>query len=228
MAVHSEDEVRLRERHALVKDVPMSRCIRSGAISRRPYSRRSDCFGCARGRKAGPCAACHDGGGDPILAANKDIATVETTPQHLTLVAPECYQRLGHVRADEPADPRGAPSRGAVAGDRFRASSIASAPTMRRTRARRRPSLIRSRPRALPGVQTLLPLLLDHMNAGRLTLERLIDLTSTGPARLYALPARAASPWAMTPTLTLVDLKARRTIRESWIASRCGWTPFDA
>ncbi|HZF36771.1 MAG TPA: amidohydrolase family protein, partial [Candidatus Angelobacter sp.] len=82
-------------------------------------------------------------------------------------------------------------------------------------------------PSGMPGVQTLLPLLLDHMNAGRLTLERLIDLTSTGPARLYGIAGKGRIAVGYDADLTLVDLKARRTIRESWIASRCGWTPFD-
>ena len=79
----------------------------------------------------------------------------------------------------------------------------------------------------MPGVQTLLPLLLDHMNAGRLTLERLIDLTSAGPARIYGIAGKGRIAVGYDADLTLVDLKARRTIRESWIASRCGWTPFD-
>ena len=74
---------------------------------------------------------------------------------------------------------------------------------------------------------TVLPLLLDHMNAGHLTLERLIDLTSTGPARLYGIAGKGRIAVGYDADLTLVDLKARRTIREAWIASRCGWTPFD-
>jgi dihydroorotase len=79
----------------------------------------------------------------------------------------------------------------------------------------------------MPGVQTLLPLLLDHMNAGRLSLERLVDLTSTGPARIYGIASKGRIAKGYDADLTLVDLKAQRTIHNAWIASRCGWTPFD-
>jgi dihydroorotase len=65
------------------------------------------------------------------------------------------------------------------------------------------------------------------MNADRLTLERLIDLTSTGPARIYGIVGKGRIAVGYDADLTLVDLKARRTIRQSWIASRCAWTPFD-
>jgi dihydroorotase len=82
-------------------------------------------------------------------------------------------------------------------------------------------------PSGMPGVQTLLPLLLAHVNAGRLTLERLVDLTSAGPARIYGIAGKGRIAVGYDADLTLVDLHAKRTIRESWIASRCGWTPFD-
>ncbi|HZF35203.1 MAG TPA: dihydroorotase, partial [Candidatus Angelobacter sp.] len=96
MAVHSEDEVRLRERHALVKDGadvamhPVWRDIETAVQSTERLLRLAR----AAGRRV---HVLHVTTAEeiPILAANKDIATVETTPQHLTLVAPECYQRLG-------------------------------------------------------------------------------------------------------------------------------------
>ena len=81
-----------------------------------------------------------------------------------------------------------------------RASSTCSAtdhaPHTREEKARPYPAS----PSGMPGVQTLLPVMLDHVAAGRLTLERFVDLTSAGPARSSASPARAASPWATTPT----------------------------
>ena len=39
----------------------------------------------------------------------------------------------------------------------------------------------------MTGVQTLLPIMLDHVNAGRLSLERLVDLTSHGPQRIFGI-----------------------------------------
>ena len=76
-------------------------------------------------------------------------------------------------------------------------------------------------------MQTLLPLLLDHMNAGRLTLERLVDLTSAGPQRIYGVAGKGRIAVGYDADLTLVDLAARREITASWLASKCGWSPFE-
>src|SRR5262249_60543897 len=82
-------------------------------------------------------------------------------------------------------------------------------------------------PSGMPGVQTLLPLLLDHMAQGRLTLERLVDLTSAGPARIYSIAGKGRIAVGYDADVTLVDLKARRIIRREWMATRSGWTPFE-
>lgn len=79
----------------------------------------------------------------------------------------------------------------------------------------------------MPGVQTLVPVMLDHVAAGRLSLERFVDLTSAGPARVYQIAAKGRIAEGYDADLTIVDLKARRTITNDWIASRCGWTPYD-
>src|SRR3546814_18570473 len=78
----------------------------------------------------------------------------------------------------------------------------------------------------MAGVQTLLPLLLDHAAAGRLTLHRLMDLTSAGAARIFGLAGKGRIAVGYDADYTLVDLKAERTIEDSWIASKSGWTPF--
>jgi dihydroorotase len=82
-------------------------------------------------------------------------------------------------------------------------------------------------PSGMPGVQTLLPLLLDHVNAGRLSLERLVDLTSAGAQRIYGLAGKGRIALGYDGDLTLVDLKARREITGDWLASKCGWSPFE-
>ncbi len=79
----------------------------------------------------------------------------------------------------------------------------------------------------MPGVQTLLPLMMDHMAAGRLSLARLVDLTSAGPARIYGMRGKGAIAEGYDADLSIVDLKAKKRITNQWIASRCGWTPFD-
>jgi dihydroorotase len=82
-------------------------------------------------------------------------------------------------------------------------------------------------PSGLPGVQTLVPLMLDHVNAGRLTIERFVDLTSHGPARIYQIAGKGRMAVGYDADFTIVDLKRRQTIANDWIESRCGWTPYD-
>ena len=79
----------------------------------------------------------------------------------------------------------------------------------------------------MPGVQTLLPVMLTHVAEGRLTLEQLVDLTSHGANRLFGLADKGRLAEGYDADLTIVDLKARRTITHADMASRVGWTPFD-
>src|SRR5262249_21717762 len=82
-------------------------------------------------------------------------------------------------------------------------------------------------PSGMPGVQTLVTILLDHVAAGRLTLERFIDLTSAGAARIFGIAGKGRITPGYDADFTLVDLKAKKKIENRWIASKCGWTPFD-
>jgi len=79
----------------------------------------------------------------------------------------------------------------------------------------------------MPGVQTLLPVMLDHVAHGRLSLARLVQLVCSAPAQLYGMDGRGAIAPGMLACFSLVDLGARRMITHRSIASRCGWTPFD-
>jgi dihydroorotase len=162
----------------------------------------------------------------PLLADARDVATVETTPQHLTLVAPECYERLGTYAQMNP------PIRDALHRDAlWRAvregliDVIGSdhAPHTRAEKERTYPET----PSGMPGVQTLVTILLDHVNAGRLSLSRFVDLTSEGAARIYGIAAKGRIVVGYDADFTIVDLKAKRRIENSWIASKSGWTPFD-
>jgi dihydroorotase len=82
-------------------------------------------------------------------------------------------------------------------------------------------------PSGMTGVQTLVPIMLDHVHAGRLSLARLVDLTSAGPARLFGIACKGRIACGYDADLTIVDLKRRQTITNQWIASRAGWTPYD-
>jgi len=161
-----------------------------------------------------------------LLKASKDIATVETTPQHLTLAAPECYERLGTLAQMNPpireARHREALWR-AVADGTVTVLGSDHAPHTLEEKAKPYPDS----PSGMTGVQTMLPLMLDHMNQGRLSLERLVELLCRNPARLYDAVGKGEIRSGLDADLTIVDLKREQTITNSWIARPCGWTPFD-
>ena len=161
-----------------------------------------------------------------FLADHKDVASVEVTPQHLTLTAPEAYERLkGFAQMNPPI--RGARHQAALwRGIEMGVADVLGsdhAPHTREEKARPYPAS----PSGMPGVQTLLPVMLTHVAAGRLTLERLVDLTSHGPQRIFGLADKGRLAEGFDADLTLVDLSARRTLRHEDMASRSGWTPFD-
>jgi dihydroorotase len=79
----------------------------------------------------------------------------------------------------------------------------------------------------MPGVQTLVPVMLDHVAAGRLSIERLVDMTSAGPARLFQIAGKGRIAAGYDADLTMVDLKRKATISDAWSVSRSGWTPYN-
>ena len=160
-----------------------------------------------------------------LLGQHKDIATCEVTPQHLTLAAEDAYPRLGTYAQMNP------PIRSAAHRDGLwhwlnqgvpDVLGSDHAPHTIEEKAKPYPSS----PSGMPGVQTLLPLLLDHVAKGRTTLARLIDLTRAGPQRVFGLVGKGRIAAGYDADFTIVDLKAKWTIEESWLASRCGWSPF--
>ncbi|API59213.1 dihydroorotase [Tardibacter chloracetimidivorans] len=160
-----------------------------------------------------------------LLGRNKDIASCEVTPQHLTLAAEDAYPRLGsHAQMNPPI--RSAAHRDGLWHwlDQGVPDVIGSdhAPHTLEEKAKPYPAS----PSGMPGVQTLLPLMLNHVAEGRLTLERLVDLTAFGPQRLFGLTGKGRIAMGYDADFSIVDLKSRWTIEESWLASRCGWSPF--
>lgn len=82
-------------------------------------------------------------------------------------------------------------------------------------------------PSGLPGVQTLLPLMLQAVHEERLTLERLVELTSENPARIWGMHNKGQLQEGYDADLVLVDLERTRTITREEQASKCGWTPWE-
>jgi dihydroorotase len=160
-----------------------------------------------------------------FLSGHKDVASVEATPHHLTLEAPDCYERLGTRAQMNPPVRDAAHRAGLWRGlDQGGVDVLGSdhAPHSPEEKAKTYPAS----PSGMTGVQTLVPIMLDHVNAGRLTLLRFVDLTSAGPARLFGMAAKGRIAVGYDADLTVVDLKRRETITDRWIASRAGWTPY--
>jgi len=226
VAVHSEDEDRLEARKDLrVKGDPRSHPVWRDVETARASTERV--IGLAR--KAGRrLHILHTTTAEelPLIAAARDMVTMETTPQHLTLAAPECYERLGTYAQMNPPI-RDARHREALwkAVNEGLVDVIGSdhAPHTREEKDKVYPDT----PSGMPGVQTLATILLDHVNAGRMTLERFVDLTSAGAARIFGIASKGRISLGFDADFTIVDLKKKRMIENSWIASRCGWTPFD-
>lgn len=160
-----------------------------------------------------------------LLGQHKDIATCEVTPQHLTLAGEEAYPRIGTFAQMNPPIRSGAHRDGLWHWLREGVPDVLGsdhAPHTLEEKAKPYPDS----PSGMPGVQTLLPLMLNHVAEGRLTLQRLIDLTSAGPQRIFGLVGKGRIVPGYDADFTVVDLKARWTVEAPWLASRCGWSPF--
>lgn len=227
VAIHCEDEGRLNERKHLAEEAghPRAHHVWRDAETALRATRRLIRLAEAAKRRV---HVLHVTTAEEMefLADHKDLATVETTPQHLTLAAPECYERLGTYAQMNPPI-REASHRAAlwqaIADGVVDVLGSDHAPHTREEKDKPYPQS----PSGMTGVQTLVPLMLDHVNAGRLSLERFVDLTSAGPARIYNIAGKGRIALGFDADFTLVDLKAERTITNQWIVSRCGWTPFD-
>ncbi len=226
MAVHSEDEDRLIARKALAeRGKPDTHPVWRDAEAARASTERVLGLAKQAGRRL---HVLHVTTGDeiPLLAAAKDFATAETTPQHLTLSAPECYERLGTYAQMNPPIRAESHRQALWQAVREGVIDVIGSDHAPHTRAEK-DKVYPDTPSGMPGVQTLVTLLLDHVNQGHLTLERFVDLTASGPQRIFGLAGKGRIACGYDADFTIVDMGLTRMIENSWIASRCGWTPFD-
>ena len=161
-----------------------------------------------------------------LLAQNKDIASVEVLANHLSLHAPDCYEQLGSLAQQNP------PIREKHHQDALWKAinegvvDIIGSDHAPHTLEEKAQAYPRS-PSGTPGVQTLVPIMLDHVNNGKLSLERLLDLLCYGPQRIYQISNKGRIARGYDADFTIVDMKANKTITNAQQESRAGWTPFD-
>jgi dihydroorotase len=224
-AFHSEDEMRLRARlsfqrtgdpssHPAWRDEEAARlCTERLLRIARKHGKRIHVLHVSTAEEL------------PLLAANRDVATVEVTPHHLTLTADD-YARLGtKLQMNPPV--REMRHRDAlwkaIASGLVDVLGSDHAPHTLEEKAKPYPQS----PSGMTGVQTLVPIMLDHVNAGRLPLARFVDLTAHGPQRIFGIVGKGRIAEGYDADFTIVDLKHRETITNNWITSKSRWTPYD-
>ncbi|WP_315834493.1 dihydroorotase [Bradyrhizobium prioriisuperbiae] len=223
---HAEDEYRLNDRKGLrIEGDPRSHPVWRDEIAALQATQRLVALARETGKRI---HVLHISTKEEIayLRDHKDVASAEATPHHLTLAAPECYERLG-TRAQMNPPVRDASHRDMIwYGVNQGIIDILGSDHAPHT-AEEKEKVYPASPSGMTGVQTLVPTMLDHVNAGRLSLARFVDLTSAGPARLFNIACKGRIAAGYDADFTIVDLKRSETITNKWIASRAGWTPYD-
>lgn len=224
-AFHSEDEFRLRARvghqiagdassHPVWRDVEAARlCTERLLRIAKKYQKRIHVLHISTADEL------------PMLAAHRDVATVEATPHHLTLSADD-YEKLGtKLQMNPPVREKHHREAlwQAIQSGLIDVLGSDHAPHTVAEKAKPYPQS----PSGMTGVQTLVPIMLDHVNKGRLTLERFVDLTSHGPQRIFNIKNKGRIAEGYDADFTIIDLKRCETITNKWIESKAGWTPYD-
>jgi dihydroorotase len=160
-----------------------------------------------------------------FLAMHKKNVTFEITPQHLTLYAPDCYDKLGSLAQMNP------PIRKKEHYDRLWTAvknSIVDilgsdhAPHSKEDKSKKYPAS----PSGMPGVQTILPIMLHHINNKKLSLEQLIKLMCENPCKIFGIKNKGYIKEGFDADLTIIDMNKEQTIKNEIMATKCGWTPF--
>ncbi len=227
IALHSEDEHRLKERKHIAiekKDVHFHhiwRDVETALISTKKLLALSE-------KHQRPVHVLHISTADEMSLFNKHKprVSVEILPQHLTLSAPECYDRWGTLAQQNP------PIREKYHQDvLWQAVANGTVDIMGSDHA---PHLLSEKqlpypqsPSGMTGVQTMLPIMLNHVNNKKLSLEHLTKLLCTNPAQIFKIKNKGALKVGNDADITIIDLKAQRTIENKWIQSKSGWTIYD-
>lgn len=227
VAIHAEDEMRLRERRHLVDgesatahlhpvwrdDETALRATQRILRLARRHGRRVHVLHITTAEEA------------ELLARHKDVATMEVLPQHLVMHAPDCYDRLGTYAQMNPPIRGERHQRALWEALRRGVVDVIGSDHAPHTREEKDAGYPKS-PSGLTGVQTTVPLLLNAVHEGKLTLERLVDLLAHGPQRVFGIASKGRLAVGYDADLTVVDLKKEHVITDDEQASRVGWTPY--
>jgi dihydroorotase len=226
VSIHSEDEEILRLRKKFIK---------KGDIHSHPEWRNVECA-MSSTRRVVKIAERHNKKIHVLhvttkeevdfLAMHKKNVTFEITPQHLTLYAPDCYDKLGaYAQMNPPLRTKEHYDRLWVAIKNNIVDVLGSdhAPHSKENKDKEYPNT----PSGMPGVQTIFPVMLDHVNNGKLTLEQLIKLMCENPCKIFGIKNKGYIREGYDADLTIADMNKKVIIKNEMIASKCGWTPFN-
>ena len=160
-----------------------------------------------------------------FLSQHKGNITFEITPQHLTLVSPDCYNDLGtYAQMNPPIRSKDHQDRLWYAVKNNFVDIIGSdhAPHLKVNKDKKYPQS----PSGMPGVQTLLPIMLDHVNKNRLTINQLVSFVSENPVKIFNIDNKGYIKKGFDADLTIIDMNKFEKIDNNKIASKCQWTPF--
>ena len=161
-----------------------------------------------------------------FLSQNKGNITFEITPQHLTIYAPDCYDNLGsYAQMNPPIRDKSHYDRLWYAVRNNYNDTIGSdhAPHLKINKEKPYPNS----PSGMPGVQTILPVMLNHMNNGKINLNQIVNFLCKNPVKIFGIKNKGYIKKNFDADFTIVDLKKEIEIKNENIESKCGWSPFN-
>lgn len=225
IAVHSEDEERLKERAHLAKkgDVKTHPLVRDEICALRSTKRLVHIA--EKTQKKVHILHLTTREEMEFLKNKKEIATGEVTPQHLLLDSPSCYEKWGTLVQMNPPirdiSHQEALWKGLEEGT-IDVIGSDHAPHTLEEKEKTYPET----PSGIPGVQTTLPLMLNFVSQKRLSLKKLVEMMAEAPFRIYKVQNKGQIQEGFDADLTFVDLKRKQTIEKDWISYKCGWSPY--
>jgi dihydroorotase-like cyclic amidohydrolase len=82
-------------------------------------------------------------------------------------------------------------------------------------------------PNGIPGLQAMLPVLLDGVNKGLVTLEKVVEVTSYNPAQIYGLaPRKGLLQPGSDADFVVLDMNLQKTMAKEENESKCPWSPY--
>ena len=226
VAVHSEDEEILNRNKKLIKDGdvhshPIWRSVECAISSTRRIVKIAE-------RYKKKAHILHVTTKDEIdfLSQHKGNITFEITPQHLTIYAPDCYNKLGtYAQMNPPIRDKSHYDRLWYGVKNNLNDTIGSdhAPHLKINKDKTYPNS----PSGMPGVQTLMPIMLNHINDEKLTLEQLMNFVCENPVEIFGIENKGFIKEGFDADFTIVDMNKKILIKNENIESKCGWSPFE-